>query len=151
MKIIFMLLLLVSINAFSQINLTYDECIKNYGSEYIKKDKVGEYYSESKKLSENETITFSFNSDNVAVFISVSGNNDISNYRFHELAKKIIPKFKLTSTGRTALFDYFFDSKKQYLIVKMFKSEEKINLSKLLFISDTRMISELIPDIEKWE
>lgn len=83
--------------------------------------------------------------------IEVENKQSIDNSRFHILAKEFNPKFKLTSSGNTETINFYYDSKNELLNIKVYKTNKKSELNKVIFISDTNIISEIIPEIKKVE
>jgi hypothetical protein len=152
MKQIFTIIFfLLTIMSYSQINCTYEKVQKKYGSENITELKTDEIHFEVKKMNETETIKFTYNPENIVNMIEVENTQVIDNDRFHKLAKVLNSKFKLTSTGNTENTNYYYDSKNGFLNIKVYKTNEKSKMNKVIFISDPKVIAELIPDIKNWK
>lgn len=135
---------------YSQINSSFEKISKKYGSVNILESKTSTSRFEVKKLNETDTIKFIYNKDNIAVIIEVSSTNPIDVNKFHKLAKKLIPNFKLTSSAEAETKSYYYDSKRKMLAVKYYKTNKKINIEKVMFISDFAYINELIPNLKDW-
>jgi len=150
-QIITIIFFLTSIISYCQINLTFEEVQIKFGNKNITESKTDENHFEVKKLNETETIKFTYNFENIATMIEVENKQSINNDRFHKLAKELNPKFKLTSSGNTETLNFYYDSKNEFLNIKVYKTNKKSELNKVIFISDTKIISELIPDIKKWK
>lgn len=131
--------------------MTFEEVQIKFGNKNITESKTDENHFEVKKLNETETIKFTYNFENIATMIEVENKQSINNDRFHKLAKELNPKFKLTSSGNTETLNFYYDSKNEFLNIKVYKTNKKSELNKVIFISDTKIISELIPDIKKWK
>ena len=88
MKLLFTkIFLFISILGYSQINSTFEKVQKKYGNENIKESQLAENHFEIKKLTETETIKFSYNRENIVNIIEVENTQSINNDRFHKLAK----------------------------------------------------------------
>jgi|26BtaG_2_1085354.scaffolds.fasta_scaffold01267_1 hypothetical protein len=146
--IIFFLLTMIN---YSQINWTYEKVQKKYGNENITELKIDENHFQVKKLNETETIKFTYNLENIVTMIEVENTQSIDNDRFHKLAKELNPKFNLTSSGKTENSNFYYDSKNGFLNIKVYKTNEKSEMNKIIFISDPKVITELIPDIKNWK
>ena len=142
---------LLSIISYSQINRTYEKVQKKFGNENITEFKTDENHFQIKKLNETETIKFTYNLENIVNMIEVENTQSIDNDRFHKLAKELNSKFKLTSSGNTENSNFYYDSKNGFLNIKVYKSNEKSEINKIIFISDPKVIAELIPDIKNWK
>ncbi|WP_299386106.1 hypothetical protein [uncultured Lacinutrix sp.] len=150
-QIITIIFFLTSIISYSQINLNFEEVQTKFGKKNITESKTDGNHFEVKKLNETETIKFTYNLENIATMIEVENNQSINNDRFHKLAKKFNPKFKLTSSRNTELLNLYYDSKNQLLTIKVYKTNKKTELNKIIFISDTKIILEIIPNIYRWK
>ncbi|MCL8008960.1 hypothetical protein M8845_16130 [Gelidibacter japonicus] len=146
--IIFFLLTIIN---YSQINWTYEKVQKKYGNENITELKIDENHFQVKKLNETETIKFTYNLENIVTMIEVENTQSIDNDRFHKLAKELNPKFNLTSSGKTENSNFYYDSKNGFLNIKVYKTNKKSEMNKIIFISDPKVITELIPDIKNWK
>ncbi|MGB6268147.1 MAG: hypothetical protein WBF67_03975 [Olleya sp.] len=149
-QIITVIIFFISIISYSQINLTLEKVQKKFGNKNITESKTDENHFEIKKLSETETIKFTYNTENIVTIIEVEDKESINNDRFHKLTKRLNPKFKLTSKGETKLSDLYYDSKNELLTIKAYKTDKKVDLNKIIFISDTKIILEIIPDVKNW-
>lgn len=150
-QIITIISLFISLISFSQINLTYEEVQQKFGIENISESQTAENHFEVKKQNESETIKFNYNTENIVIIIEIESKQSIDNHRFHKLVKELNPKFKLTSSGETETINFYYDSKNKLLNIKVYKTSKKSELNKVIFISDTEIISKLIPDIKKWK
>ena len=152
MKQIFTIIfVLITLFNYSQINWTYDKVQKKYGNENITESKTNNNHFEVKKLTENETIKFTYNVENIVKIIEVENRQSIDNDRFHKLAKELNSKFKVTSFGNTENSNLYYDSKNGLLTIKIYKTNAKKEMNKIVFISDPNEIAELIPDIKNWK
>ena len=152
MKLLFTkLFLLISILGYSQINSTSEKVQKKYGNENIEESQHTEIHFEIKKLNDTETIKFTYNRENIVHMIEVENTRPINNDRFHKLAKELNPNFKLTSSGSSENLNFYYDSKNDFLNIKVYKTKKKTELNKIIFISDQKVILELIPDIKNWK
>ncbi|WP_228853503.1 hypothetical protein [Aegicerativicinus sediminis] len=144
-------LLFFSSLGYSQINSSYKTIQKNFGDNNLIANKTSDNHYQFKTLGASETIKFKFDKESLVRMIEVESEGSIDNARFHELAKELNPKFKLTSTGSTDYLNLFYDSKNELLNIKIFETAKKVKLKKIIFISDTNLISEMIPDIKNWK
>ena len=152
MKLLFTkIFLFISILGYSQINSTFEKVQKKYGNENIKESQLAENHFEIKKLTETETIKFSYNRENIVNIIEIENTQPINNDRFHKLAKELNPNFKLTSSGNSENLIFYYDSKNEFLNIKVYKTKNKAELNKIIFISDQKVIAELIPEIKNWK
>ena len=152
MKLLFTkIFLFISILGYSQINSTFEKVQKKYGNENIKESQLAENHFEIKKLTETETIKFSYNRENIVNIIEVENTQSINNDRFHKLAKELNPNFKLTSSGNSENLIFYYDSKNEFLNIKVYKTKNKAELNKIIFISDQKVMAELIPEIKNWK
>ena len=152
MKLLFTkIFLFISILGYSQINSTFEKVQKKYGNENIEESQLAENHFEIKKLTETETIKFSYNRENIVNIIEVENTQSINNDRFHKLAKELNPNFKLTSSGNSENLIFYYDSKNEFLNIKVYKTKNKAELNKIIFISDQKVIAELIPEIKNWK
>ncbi|WP_452225166.1 hypothetical protein [Lacinutrix chionoecetis] len=148
MKIIVgFIFLMLSIVGNSQIGSPYKDVQKLFGADNVNATTINTSFTEIKQLSKTEIIKFKYNAENVVDLIEVESKQPISSERFHELSTLLNPRFKITSAGNHDNLKLYFDSKHQLLNIKSYKG---VILNKVIFISDTEMISELIPDIENW-
>ncbi|WP_111709567.1 hypothetical protein [Lutibacter citreus] len=151
MKLNFMLIfLLISILSYSQINSTFEKVQIKFGNENIAESQTNENHFEIKKLNGTETIKFIYNSKKIVNIIEVENTQPINTHRFHELAKELNPNFKVTSSGNTKNLNFYYDSKNKFLNIKVYKTNKKSELNKIIFISDLKVISEIIPNIINW-
>ncbi|MCL7764372.1 hypothetical protein MPF19_13175 [Polaribacter sp. Z014] len=152
MKLLFTkIFLFISILGYSQINSTFEKVQKKYGNENIEESQLTENHFEIKKLTETETIKFSYNRENIVNIIDVENTQPINNDRFHKLAKELNSNFKLTSSGNSENLIFYYDSKNEFLNIKVYKTKNKAKLNKIIFISDQKVIAELIPEIKNWK
>ena len=149
-QIITTVLLLTAIIGHSQLNSTYTEIQNKFGNENLSASQTDEHRLELKKLNESETIIFTYDSNNTVIKIEVEAQRSIDKRRFHELAKELNPKFKLTSSGNTETNELYYDSNHTLLNIKVYKTNKKLHLTKVIFIADPQMIQELIPEIDTW-
>lgn len=56
----------------------------------------------------------------------------------------------LTSSETADKMNVYYDSKNQFLNIKFYRTNDKSELYKIVFIADPKIISDLIPDIKKW-
>ena len=150
-KKITIIFFLITIISYSQINWTYEKVQKKYGNENITELKTDENNFQVKKLNKTETIKFTYNLENIVNMIEVENTQSIYNDRFHKLAKELNSKFKLTSSGNTENSNFYYDSKNGFLNIKVYKTNEKSEMNKIILISDPKIIAELIPDIKNWK
>ncbi len=150
-KIITIIFFLTSVISYSQINFTFEKVQKKFGNKNISESQTDEDHFEVKKLNETETIKFTYNGENIVKMIEIEKKQSIDNDRFHMLTKEFNPKFRLTSSGSTVLSDLYYDSKNELLTIKVYKTDKKAELNKIIFISDTENIIKIIPDIRKWK
>ncbi|MGB1307913.1 MAG: hypothetical protein ACPG6B_03315 [Oceanihabitans sp.] len=144
------ILLITSLVSYSQINESYNTIQKVFGDENIAATKTNETHYEIKKLKDSETIKFSYNNQ-IVNYIELESKKPISNNRFHKLAKKLTPNFKLTSSGNAQNFNFYFDSKNKLLNIKVYNSTKKEVLNKIIFIADWNLILKLVPEINSWK
>lgn len=151
MKLFFAnLLFCVSFLSYSQIGLNFEETQQKFGADNISKSLVNAVHSEVKKLSETETIKFNYNGEDIVHVIEVEDIESIDNQRFRKLSEELNPNFMLTSSENADKMDVYYDSKNQFLNIKFYRTNEKVELYKIVFIADPKIISDLIPDIKKW-
>lgn len=150
-KFITISIFIFSTIVYSQINTSYEVIQKRFGGKNIKQLQDEENHFELKQLSTTETIKFTYNENKIVTIIEIESNQTFSNDKYHELAKKLIPKFKLTSSGSNDKLDFYYDSKNEILNIKLYKTPKKLKLNKVIFMSDTKIISEIIPEINKWK
>lgn len=130
--------------------MTYEEVQQKFGIKNISEFQSDGTHFEIKKLNEQETIKFNYNIENLVVMIEVESKDLINNQRFHKLAKEFNPKFKLTTSGETETLNLYYDSINKLLNIKVYKSNKKAKMNKVIFISGIKIISEIIPDVKEW-
>ena len=151
MKLFFSnLLFCMSMVGYSQIGLNFEETQLKFGSDNISKSLVNTVHSEVKKLSETETIKFNYNGEDIVHVIEVEDIESINEQRFQKLSEELNPNFMLTSSENAENMNVYYDSKNQFLNIKFYRTNEKVELYKIVFIADPKIISDLIPDIKKW-
>ena len=150
-QILTIICFLVSLVSYSQINWTYEKVQKKFGNENITAIETHENHFQVKKLNETGTVKFTYNHERIVNMIEVENTQAIDNDRFHKLVKELNSKFKLTSSGNTEYSNFYYDSKNGLLNIKVYKTNEKSKINKVIFISDPKAILELIPDIKNWK
>lgn len=150
-SIICLIVFLLSVSSYSQIDATYEDVQQSFGNEIISTLETNENSSEVKRLNSTETIKFMYNSKRIVENIEVESSETIDTDRFHKLAKRLVPNFKLTSSASNNREQFFYDSNNKLLIVKSYATLKKSQLTKICFISQPSLILTLIPDIENWK
>ena len=149
--LVFKLFFCLSILAHSQIGLNFDETQIKFGYENLSKSLVSDILFEVKRLSDTETIKLSYNGEHIVDMIEVESTQLMDETRFHELAQNLNPNFMLTSSQMRENSKYYYDSKNLFLNIKVYKTNQKTELSKIIFISDPVIIADLIPNIKEWK
>lgn len=140
----------ISCISYSQIGLNFEETQLKFGTENIAKSTVNAVHYEVKRLSETETIKFNYNGEDIVHVIEVEDTETIDEARFHQLTEELNPNFMLTSSETADKMNVYYDSKNQFLNIKFYRTNDKSELYKIVFIADPKIISDLIPDIKKW-
>ncbi len=98
-----------------------------------------------------DTVKVWYNSQNLAKFIAITNNKSgINNDQFHKLSSHFNIGFKLTNSSKVGNQEFFYDSKRKKLIIKIYSKIKKEKLIEVQFISDYELITNKLPEVKNW-
>ena len=140
---LFLLYLLLSFSvSYSQIDINKETNNKKFKGINLSSKQQGDYAEESKILiKKNDTITFLYNYQNIAKFISIKNEHKgISNDDFHKYAVEINPKFRFYSKLETRKSTVYFNEDKNLANVKIYSDSSKSKVIEIGFVSDYKLL-----------
>ena len=146
------MIILFSNYTFSQLNETKSVIDSRLISTNEIPVKVGDFIQEVKLTNiKLDTVKIWYNTENLAKLIAVSNykkgiNSDI----FPNLSSHFNIGFKPTNSLTMSNKDFFYDSKLKRLIVKIYSLVIKNKLVEVQFISDFKIIKNILPQVSNW-
>ena len=152
MKNILLVFLFIPNFALSQLDDSKYKIDSRLISTKIEPKIIGNFREEIKLTNISlDTVKVWYNSKNLAKFISISNNEiGIDNDYFHKLSTHLNIGFKLTNISKANNQEFFYDSKRKRLIIKIFSKIIKEKLVEVQFISDFELIKNKLPEVKNW-
>ena len=152
MKNIILVFLLLTNLAFSQLDDPKYKIDSRLISTNIKPKIIGDFREEIKLTNISlDTVKVWYNSKNLAKFISVTNNEvGIDNEYFEKISTHFNMGFKLTNTLINNNQEFFYDSKRKKLIIKIYSKKTKNKLVEVQLISDYNLIESKLPEVKNW-
>ena len=152
MKNIILVFLLLTNLAFSQLDDPKYKIDSRLISTNIKPKIICDFREEIKLTNISlDTVKVWYNSKNLAKFISIINHEiGIDNDYFHKLSTHFNSGFKVTNTSIIGNQEFFYDSKRKKIIIKIYSKITKNKLIEVQLISDYNLIVNKLPEVKNW-
>jgi hypothetical protein len=118
----------------------------------IQPKNIGSFREEIKLTNISlDTVKIWYNSKNLAKLIAVTNNKTgIDSDYFDRLSTHFNIGFKSTNTLKINNQEFFYDSKRKKLIIKIYSEITKNKLIEVQLISDYDLITNKLPEVKNW-